>query len=134
MKITMHDRYDGDITIDMRNRSEKVHEAGGMICKVAPWAASGCPITLGICICPSGEILIRGWEWNGGGGPYMHVKNLSLEEINATPEMRETVNGLFSGRIKVEGIKIAVGASVQRVCPIDLEAEEARTGKTIYLA
>jgi hypothetical protein len=51
-----------------------------------------------------------------------------------TAEQIDTVNGLFSGRIKFEGLKIAVGGTVQRICPIDLQREEKLTGKKIYLA
>lgn len=45
-----------------------------------------------------------------------------------------TVAGLFSGRIRFEGLKIAVGATVQALCPIDMDKEEERVGKRIYLA
>lgn len=64
---------------------------------------------------------------------YLHSVSGS-KNVNVTPEMRATVAGIFSGRIKIEGMKIAVGASVQDICPIDVVAEEKRTGKEIFLA
>ena len=49
-------------------------------------------------------------------------------------KMIDTVNGLFSGRILFEGVKIAVGKSVLDICPVDVEREERLIGKKIYLA
>lgn len=135
MKITI-EKENGDkgTTIEMgKDYKSEMYRPGGMICQVAPWGSDGCTITLHICICPDGEILTRSWEWGGTENSYLHTFD-HPEDVEVTPEMQETVSGLFSGRIKVEGIKISVGASVQEICPIDLEAEEARIGKKIYLA
>ena len=120
-------------TIDTDKRDKIVYKEGGMICKIAPWNYSGCPLTLGITICKDGSILHRGWDWNGDGNHYLHT-NEADTCVQPTPEMAETIAGLFSGRILVDGLKIPVGASVQHVCPIDVKAEEKRTGSTIYLA
>jgi hypothetical protein len=133
MTITMHDDFDGDVTIDMGTRDGEMYRAGGMICSIAPWACTGCPITLKICICPDGDILIRSWDWNGDANQYLHTSD-NPADVNVTPTMRETVAGLFSGRIKINGIKIPVGESVQDICPIDLAAEEKRINSKIYLA
>jgi hypothetical protein len=122
-------------TITMGQRyCQEMYRPGGMICSVSPWGSSGCPITLKICICPDGDILVRSWNWDGGDNPYLHVDVIFEDYIDVTPEMRDTVSGLFSGRIKIEGIKIAVGASVQKICPIDMEVEEAKIGKKIFFA
>ena len=50
-----------------------------------------------------------------------------------TEAQADTVNGLFSGRIKFEGLKLAVGSTLQRICPIDLQREEKLIGEKIYL-
>lgn len=127
-----------DITIDGitimmgKNYGGEMYRKGGMICEVAPWEASGCPITLDICICPDGTILKRSWKWVGNANFYLHTYS-EAKDVDVTPEMQDTVSGLFSGRIKVDGVKLAVGASVQDICPIDVEAEEKRINKKIYL-
>lgn len=134
MKITLHDEYDGDVTIEMGEKyGSEMYRVGGMICNVSPWGSSGCPITLEMCICPDGEILVRSWEWSGGTNHYLQTLS-KPEEVMVTPQMKDTVSGLFSGRIKIDGIKIAVGKTVQDICPIDLETEEKRVGHQIYLA
>ncbi|MCE5220140.1 MAG: hypothetical protein LLF98_02435 [Clostridium sp.] len=133
MKIIIKDQYQGDVEIDVRkNYGGKVYEKGSMLCRVSPWSASGCPLTLEIAITPTGEILFREWDWSGLGNYYLHT--IVNTDIEVTEAMSDTVSGLFSGRIKFEGIKIAVGASVQEICPINIEKEERLIGKKIYLA
>lgn len=134
MLLTIHDKYEGNHTIDTHRRDSTVFERGSMIARIAPWSSMGCPLVLEIAITPSGRILHRGWDWSGYGNPYLHVYGGSPSDIIVTPEMCDTVAGLFSGRIKVDELKIAVGSSIQKICPIDLEAEEAKVGHTIYLA
>ena len=134
MLIVIKDEYRGDIEINVRqNYMGKVYEIGSMLCRVAPWDSSGCPLTLDIAITPTGEILFRGWDWAGDANHYLHSYS-KPSDIEETQAMKDTVNALFSGRIKVEGIKIAVGGSVQEICPIDLKKEEELAGKKIYLA
>lgn len=135
MEITIKGDYgSSNTTIKMgRDYNAEIHRKGGMICKVSPWGASGCPITLDICICPDGTILKRSWNWDGSLNPYLHTHS-ELEDIEVTNAMRDTVSGLFSGRILVDGVKIGVGVSVQNICPIDVEKEEQLTGNKIYCA
>jgi len=123
MKITI-DNHE----INIRKNYERVYEKGSMLCRVTPF---DCPLTLEIAITPSGEIIFREWNWNNSGNGYLHVYN---KDINVTKEMIDTVNGLFSGRILVEGLKLAIGNSIQELCPINLEKEEELSGKKIYLS
>lgn len=120
------------IEVDTFRRDSEVYVPGGMICEIAPWQSSGCPLTMGICICPDGRILFRGWNWNGSANCYLHTRS-KPSEVQVTEKMAETVAGLFSGRILVEGIRVPVGATVQEICPIDVAAEEMRIGRKIYL-
>jgi hypothetical protein len=120
------------ITIDFGRKHGDMYRRGGMICTAAPWESSGCPITLNICICPDGESLHRGWEWSGDSNTYLHSIT-KAEAVEVTQEMQNTISGLFSGRILVDGVKIAVGSSVQQICPIDHEKEESLIGRKIYL-
>lgn len=116
------------------NRIDKlVYSKGGMICQIHPWGASGIPLKLSICILPDGWILHRGWSWDMNCSWYLHTCD-KIDEVNVTEAMIDTVNGLFSGRILFEGLKIAVGGSVQKICPIDVKKEEERTENKIYLA
>jgi hypothetical protein len=120
MKITIN-----DTTIEVKRLSSDLvmYKKGGMICSVAPWSSYDCPLTLSVCICPDGEIINRGWTWHGDANSYLHTTS-KPEDVIVTKEMRETVSGLFSGRIKIDGLNIGVGATVQNICPIDFTLEE----------
>ncbi len=134
MKITIHDDYENkDFTIITGQRyGKEMYRHGGMLCKVAPWSTE-CPLTLDICICPDGEILIRDWNFSGDANAYLHTTDRK-EDVTVTPEMEATIAGLFSGRILIDGLKIAVGSSVQAICQINLKEEEKRIDKKIYIA
>ena len=129
--MTIND-FTGSHTIDLSRRDKVVYEAGSMMCAVSPWGASDIPLTLNIAITPGGAILHRGWSWDAVGH-YLHTKD-SPEDVTVTPEMQATIEGLFSGRITVDGVKVGVGRTVQQICPLNLTAEEARTGAKISLA
>lgn len=88
---------------------------------------------LNIAIRVDGSLIFREWRVVPNGNFYLHTYEKAGEFVPTSPQL-DTVAGLFSGRIKFEGIKLAVGASVQEVCPIDFKKEEERIGKTIYLA
>lgn len=93
----------------------------------------GIPIRLHIAIRKNGGIAFRSWDWADGENHYLHL--LWEFEGEPTENQIDTVNGLFSGRIKFDGtLKLAVGATLQDICPIDVEAEEKKIGKKIYLA
>lgn len=142
MKITMHDDYQGDYTVDLYRRFEG-YEHGDLICFASPWALSGVPLELEIAIRRDGSLIFRSWEWGGNRNNYLHTREKRAEDIEnqferpfiPTQAQIDTVNGLFSGRILFDGcLHLAPGASLQKICPIDVAAEEARVGKKIYLA
>lgn len=93
----------------------------------------GIPIRLHIAIRKNGDIAFRSWDWTDRENHYLHL--LWGFEGEPTENQIDTVNGLFSKRIKFDGtLKLAVGATLQDICPIDVEAEEKKIGKKIYLA
>lgn len=135
-KITFHEdslSYDVDTR---RNMDE--HQPGELFCCCHPFF--GVPLRLTLKIYKDGRIGFHSWEWVE---PYVihnpvlhtcfHTKD-ELENYQATQEQIDTVSGLFSGRIDFEGIRLCPGATLQRVCPIDLEREEKLVGRKIYLA
>lgn len=115
--------------IDLDRRMEE-YETGDLICFVNPFF--GYPIRLNVAISANGALKFRSWELSEDCNTYLHTYK-TRETFNATPEQIATVNGLFSGRIRFEGLKIAVGATVQKICPIDVEKEEKLTGKRLFL-
>lgn len=118
------------------------YEPGDLICYI--WPFFGVPLKLEIAIRADGSLIFRSWTWKMGENSYLHTTELPPEKCNEdrpypkpfipTQAQCETVSGLFSGRITFEGLRLAPGASLQDVCPIDVQAEEARCGKKIYLA
>lgn len=138
--ITLHNieldgLTEGDYTIDTSRKFDG-YQADDLICYVNPFFAI--PLRLEIAIRTDGSIIFRRWAW-GPGNNYLHTNEKSANETLLTPFVPtqaqiDTVNGLFSGRIKFEGLKLAVGASVQKICPIDVRREEKLTGNKIYLA
>lgn len=141
MKITFHNY---DATVDTNDTDQVKYSAemteGCMILTICPFM--DCPLRLEFAILQSGEILIRSWWWDGRGNHYAHLdeihtimhENTPLWPIVPTKEMAESLAGLFSGRIRVRGLKIPIGGTPQNYCPIDVAAEEVRLGKTLYLA
>lgn len=91
------------------------------------------PLKLEIAISKDGTLKFRKWEWDTAHttNQYFHTHAIS-DSFSATPEQIDTVNGLFSGRITFEGLKIPIGATIQGVCPINKEREEQLIGKKIY--
>lgn len=121
--------FEGEEYIIDLSRKFEGYESGDMICKISPFAP-GLPLELEIAIRKNGNLIFRSWKFNGHNNNYLHTDQ--DEEFNPTPEQIDTVNGLFSGRIKFEGLKLAVGASVQKYCPINVKREEELIGKRIY--
>ena len=122
--------FEGDQYIIDMDRKMEPYEVGDLICFVDPFP--GYPIRLYIAISVNGALKFRNWEFLDGGNNYLHTYETPAK-FKATQEQIDTVNGLFSGRIRFEGLKIAVGATVQSVCPIDVEKEEKLTGEKIFL-
>lgn len=134
IEITIKSRFPKEkYTVKLEERDDIMYVKGGLICHISPWGASGIPLQLSICICTDGGIIHRGWEWSQNINSYLHT-NDKPEDIVVTPEMIDTVNGLFSGRIIFNGLKIAIGGTIQNICPINIEKEEEKIGQKIYLA
>lgn len=106
------------------------YEKGDLICYTSPFF--GIPLTLEIAIRIDGSLVFRKWQWSDGENHYLHTHE-KPDSFTATVEQCDTVNGLFSGRIKFEGLKLIVGATVQHICPIDIEREEELVGKKLYV-
>lgn len=134
--------FDGDeYTVDLDRRMDP-YTPGDLICYVFPFFSS-IPLRLEIAIRADGSLSFRSWSFSAGGSHYLHTYELPASacqnnayspHFTATSEQIDTVNGLFSGRIRFEGLKLAVGATVQDICPIDVQREEELVGHRIYLA
>lgn len=131
-KITI-DISGDSYTVKLNRKDDVVYVPGGMICDISPWIAFDIPLQLSVCICPDGSILHRGWSWDNKGSYYLQSYSRP-EEVNVTEEMIDTVNGLSSGRIKFEGLRLNIGRTVQEICPINIQREEELTGNKIFLA
>lgn len=109
-------------TIDV-DRKFGGYQADNLICYINPFF--GIPLKLEIAIRIDGSIVFRSLTWTQGNG-YLHthekpVGKETLSPFIPTQEQIDTVNGLFSGRIKFEGLALPVGATVQKICPIDVK-------------
>ena len=127
--------FEGDEYVIDTCREFGGYRSGDLICYAAPFFEI--PLELEVAIRKNGEIIFRKWNWlSGEGNHYLHcsAEMLIKDGFHATEEQKDTVAGLFSGRIRFEGIKLAVGASLQEICPIDVSAEQKRSGKNIFLA
>lgn len=107
------------------------YEEGDLIIRGTPLVPM--PLELELGIRRDGHLIFRGWHWREGTNPYFQVPNFQ-RDLQPTDAQRNTVAGLFSGRIQFEGLTIAIGGTTQIICPIDRAREEARLGRTIFLA
>ena len=130
-----------EYTVDLDRRMDP-YTPGDLICYVSPFFP-GIPLRLTIAIRADGSLAFRSWTFPDGGNNYLHTferpasacrENSCFSPFTPTADQIDTVNGLFSGRIKFEGLKLAVGGSMQDICPIDVNREEKLIGKKIYLA
>ena len=91
----------GNIEIDT-NRKFEGYEEGDIICYAAPFF--GIPLVLEIAIRRNGNIIFRKWFFDSTStaNKYLHFYGTQndFESIKPTGEQIDTVNGLFSGRIK----------------------------------
>lgn len=128
--------------IDLSRKFEG-YEPGDLKCGCTPFV--GMPLRLEIAIRQNGKLVFRGWEWVQSENYYLQTNEISEKEYKEngkeypkpfipTNEQIDTVNGLFSGRITFDGIKLDPGASLQKICPINVKREEKLIGKKIYLA
>jgi hypothetical protein len=147
MKITIEaDLYNRwmtggeNYTVDL-SRPFGGYQPGDLICRCTPWIDM--PLWLEIAIRVDGSIVFRSWHFRKGNNTYLHTYEKTEDDpgrcpitpaFHPTPEQCDTVAGLWSGRIRYEGLKLGVGASVQKICPIDVEEEEQKLGRTIYLS
>ena len=114
--------------IDLKRKFEG-YEANDIICKTTPFY--NMPLTLEIAIRADGSLVFRGWEFTDRYNSYLHT-NTSLD-FEPTEEQVNTVNGLFSGRIKFEGLKLSPGKTLQSICPINVKKEEKLINKKLYV-
>lgn len=132
--------FDGDEYIVDLDRKFDGYENGDLICSCSPFDSTGSfPLTLELAIRKDGTLVFRKWTFaNNMSSVYLHTDinndNFPSSNFAATSEQIDTVNGLFSGRIKFEGLKLAIGRTMQLICPIDVKKEEQLIGKKIYLA
>lgn len=144
--ITIH-TSNGDYTVDphydarYNGHKDDFHQPGDICCFCDPFY--DVPLLLDFAIRANGSLFLRNWSWDVGqyhqGSAYVHTYDAPKTEsapwgVIPTPEQIDTVNGLFSGRIKAFGLKLAIGRTLQLICPIDVAAEEKKVGHTIYLA
>lgn len=123
--------FDSDEYIVDLDREFEGYQKGDLLCFVQPWHKM--PLVLDIAIRTDGSIGFRSWSFSyDKGNTYLHTSE-SPENFKATPEQINTVNGLWSGRLKFEGLKLPVGATLQKICPIDVQAEEKMMNRKIYI-
>ena len=125
------DLFEGDEYLVDLGRKFEGFQKGDLICKIAPWSPA-MPLTLEIAIRADGSMAFRSWDFSDRANFYLHTSE--GKEFVPTQAQIDTVNGLWSGRIKFEGLKLAVGASLQEICPINKAKEEEAIGEKIYLA
>jgi hypothetical protein len=146
LKQDFGNRFEGEQYIVDLSRQFEGYEKGDLICQVHPFGPVYLPLQLEIAIRQDGSIAFRSWKFtNTEPNSYLHTFEKSKEQLEhennsyaipfvPTEAQIDTVNGLFSGRIKFEGLKIAVGATVQKICLINVAKEEQLIGQKIYLA
>lgn len=123
--------FEGDFyEVDISRKFGEV-EPGDIICYCHPFS-SDLPLKLKIAIRINGDIIFMGWEFYYDRNHYLHTDYTS-NDIKPTSEQVDTVNGLWSGRIRFEGLKLAVGKSLCDLCTINIKREEELIGRRIYL-
>lgn len=122
-----------DYVVDFQREFEGFEE-GDLIISGNPFDGTGqVPIELELGIRKNGEIIFRKWKLSDVG-PYFHTGARIVDRnFTATEEQTNTVSGLSSGRLKFDGLKLKIGASVFKICPFDQEKEEKMLGEDIYL-
>lgn len=139
MKIAILKDNREQYVIDLDRKFEG-YEPGDLMCYCNPFIEI--PLRLEIAIRKNGELVFREWKWTDGGYCYLQTDEISEKDNNKpwktpfipTKEQIDTVNGLFSGRIMFDGLKLAPGATLQKICPINVKREEQLIGEKIYLA
>lgn len=136
--------FEGDeYVIDFHRKREGDFDRGSIRCFVAPWSNDGPLFTLKFDIRRDGSMQFFTWEYsNTEANNYLHADwDAQYDHKNgrlvATPAQKETVLGLWSGRLRFEGLNLPVGRTLMEVAGLlreDFAAEEARCGHKILLA
>ena len=132
------DCFDGDEYVIDLDRKFEGYYRGDLICTVSPF--SRIPLTLEIAIRNNGPLIFREWRFEKTVNPYLHTREKASKKnmfdiIFIPTQMQvDAVNGLFSGRIKFEGLRLSPGGTLQAICPIDVKYEEFLNKQRIYLA
>lgn len=96
----------------------------------SPFTKMGLNTLLTLAIQPDGSIAFRGWkEEKYCVAEYFSLDAIYSESFSPTQKQRDTMAGLFSGRIRWEGLRILIGMMPQKICPINIKAEEKRWGR-----
>ena len=127
------DRFDGpEYAVDLDCRNYDHDMAGAIRCHCAPFP--GIPLAVHLDILPDGHIEVCAWEFTDRYNSYVHADDVLCRDVKPTSKQCETVVGLLSHRITVAGLRLCPGKTLLGICPIDLKAEEERTGEKILLA
>lgn len=124
--------FDGDQYVIDTDRTFGGYKQGDLICHCYPFF--DIPLKLELSIRTNGDLSFRSWKWDDKqiNNRYLHTFE-KPKNFTPTAEQCDTVSGLWSGRIKFEGLKIAVGATVQDICHVNVAREEQLLNKKIYL-
>lgn len=123
--------FEGDKYEIDTNRAFGGYKKGDLICHCNPFL--DVPLKLELAINPNGDLSFRKWEWTDKpNNQYLHTFE-TPQKFTPTAEQCDTVSGLWSGRIKFEGLTIAVGGTVQDICPVNHEREEQLLNQKIFL-
>lgn len=138
---TFNNIFNGEEYLINLERKFEGYEKGDLVISGNPFSSDLFPLSLQLAIRINGDIIFRSWSFSTSANSYFHTNEKSEKNCNefapafkATPEQIDIINGLFSGRITYEGLKIAIGDSIQHICPINIKKEEKLTGNKIYLA
>lgn len=138
MEITIKNEWE-NITINIKSNQREIYPAVCqnslfLVCK--PWGNENLNIYLKIAISTSGELKHVWTTEEHNANRYLHLDDhyeSYNNEVEKTDKMLETIEGLFSGRIKIDGYKVAVGATAQ-IKKLNLEREEEKINEKIYIA
>lgn len=124
-KPFVENKYKFDIT-----RPVEPRQTGSIIICGSPFARMGLYTMLTLAIQPDGSIVFQGWkEVKYGVSEYFTLGAYYSDAFSPTQNQRDTMDGLFSGRVRWEGLHILIGMMPQKICPINIKAEEKRWGR-----
>ncbi|SFQ61864.1 hypothetical protein SAMN05421670_3005 [Psychrobacillus psychrotolerans] len=142
--VTQNDNsaFDTDEYVVDINRKFGGHEKGDIVIIGSPLSHShDVPLELELAIRIDGTIIFRGWRFvdpqlASRYFRYFNFKELigiqDGPEITPTPAQCETVAGLFSKRIRFEGLRLYLGRRICKICPFDIDVESKKVGRQLY--